>query len=297
MASYKFRRSKHSIAKKVAMVLYYVGSEGGYRETAGALGVSKSWCVCVVRAFTKILASRAHEWINVPTSRSEWQRVARGFESKQGFFGVVGAVDGTLIDIERPSDYDGFYNRHGDPSLNVQAVVDANTRFMSVDVRPGSYSDKKIWKLSTFGRSIKSRIPLGTHIIGDSGYTLFPWLLTPFLPHEEGGDLTPVQLTFNFKMSSTRMPVECAFGRLKERFRILKTVMNEQTLKQTVRLVMSCFVLHNMLLHAQDDMYDIPDDARDQNNHTQPFTDSADVETNDVVRRAAKRANATPSPT
>ncbi|KAG9399620.1 putative nuclease harbi1 [Aphanomyces cochlioides] len=45
MTHYNFRFSKHSFEKKVAMLLYFLGSEGGYRETAGALGVSKSWCL------------------------------------------------------------------------------------------------------------------------------------------------------------------------------------------------------------------------------------------------------------
>ncbi|KAH9096337.1 hypothetical protein Ae201684P_009567 [Aphanomyces euteiches] len=286
MDDYNFRHSKHSFAKKVAMMLYYLGSEGGYRETAATLGVSKSWCIHVVHILTSVLASRSREWIHLPTSTGEWYRVSQGFERKRGFVGVVGAEDGTIIDIERPADYDGFYNRHGDPSLNVQAVVDTTTRFMSVDIRPGSYSDKKIWKMSTFGLTIHKRIPLGTHIIGDGGYTLFPWLLIPFLPHEEGGRLNKVQREFNFKLSSTRMPVECAFGRLKERFRILKSVMNERALDRTVEITMSCFVLHNMLLQVDDDLFDLPNEERDRNIHTQPI-DKKEVDTNKVVRRAA----------
>jgi len=55
----KLRKSNHSFAKKVAMTMYFLGSEGGYRETAAALGVSKAWCIHVVHAITDVLAAHA----------------------------------------------------------------------------------------------------------------------------------------------------------------------------------------------------------------------------------------------
>jgi hypothetical protein len=52
------------------------------------------------------------------------------------------------------------------------------------------------------------------------------------------------------------MPVECAFGRLKGRFRILKTVMGEKSLSQTTNIIMSCFVLHNISMYLWDQLDD-----------------------------------------
>ncbi|ETV78112.1 hypothetical protein H257_08317 [Aphanomyces astaci] len=113
------------------------------------------------------------------------------------------------------------------------------------------------------GCTIRDKIPVGCFILGDAGYALFPWLITPFLPHEEGGKLSSMQKHFNFKHSSTRITVECAFGRLKERFRILKTPMKEKTLDRTVCVVAACFVLHNMFLQFNDGLFDIPCPRRD----------------------------------
>ncbi|ETV78741.1 hypothetical protein H257_07584 [Aphanomyces astaci] len=49
----RYRRlSYHSFEKKVAVVLYFLGSDGGYRETVAAFGMSKSWCVNVVSVLT-----------------------------------------------------------------------------------------------------------------------------------------------------------------------------------------------------------------------------------------------------
>ena len=49
------------------------------------------------------------------------------------------------------------------------------------------------------------------YIIGDGGYPLLTWLITPF-----SGGLTTSQREYNFKLSSTRIVVERAFGRLKK---------------------------------------------------------------------------------
>ena len=78
----------------------------------------------------------------MPKNSGDWCRVELEFQKRRGIPGVVGAIDGTLIDIQRPKGYDGFYNRNGDPSLNIQSVVDANSYFMSIDIRPGSFSDR-----------------------------------------------------------------------------------------------------------------------------------------------------------
>ncbi|KAF0746936.1 hypothetical protein AaE_007938 [Aphanomyces astaci] len=286
MVAYSLRVSLHSFEKKVAIFLYFLGSTGGYRETAAAFGVSKSWSINIVHLFSSVLYKMAKQWICMPSSASDWSVIERQFREKRGLPGVVGAIDGTLIDIQRPKDYDGFYNRNGDPSLNVQAVVDASTRFLSIDVRPGSYSDKKIWKCSVFGQSIRQCIPRGCYVLGDAGYTLFPWLIVPYMPHEEGGRLTPRQKRFNFKHSSTRMPVECAFGRLKERFRILKCTMSEITLSRTVSHIVACLVLHNMFLQFNDGLFSTPNNERDRNIYFQP-SDETEVETNKMLRAVA----------
>ncbi|KAF0706622.1 hypothetical protein AaE_014021 [Aphanomyces astaci] len=277
------RETSHLFKKKVAVLLYFLGSEGGYRDTGAAFGMSKSWCVETVNVIVAALAKQAKLWISIPQTPAEWLRIEEDFFPKQNFPGIVGAVDGTLIDIQCTKDYDGFYNRNGDPSLNIQAVVDSKLRFMSEDIRPGSYSDKKIWKRSKLGKSIHGKIPMGCFILGDAGYTLLPWLITPFVPREEGGKLSKLQKHFNFKLSSCRMSVECAFGRLKERFRILKTPMKEKSLDRTVSVVTACFVLHNIFLHYKDDLFDNPCQRRDRNDHVQP-QDVDDVENNSLLR-------------
>jgi len=83
------------------------------------------------------------------------------------------------------------------------------------------------------------------------------------------------------------MAVECAFGRLKERFRILKSVMSENSLEATVTHTMSCFVLHNILISLQDDLFWEPDVLRDRNINVNG-DDTTEYKTSKKLRSIAK---------
>lgn len=96
----------------------------------------------------------------------------------------------------------------------MQAISDKRRKFTAFDMRPGSYTDKKLWNASVVGRNARQILPHGCHFLGDADYTLLCEVMTPYLDHEEGGDLNERQLRYNFVQSSTRMAVECAFGML-----------------------------------------------------------------------------------
>ena len=141
----------------------------------------------------------------------------------------------------------------GYPSVNVQSVVDHHMRFLSFDVRPGAWSDKKIWKHSVFGCNIESILPPNRYSIADSGYMLTPRVITPFLESEEKRPLSQRELHFNYVHSSSRMVVECSFGILKERFRKLKKPLEERSPQRSARVIVTCMVLHKILIKLQDD--------------------------------------------
>lgn len=80
-------------------------------------------------------------------------------------------------------------------------------------------------------------------LLGDSAYPLSTWLMKPY---PEGAGVTPHQLKFNHILSSCRMAVERAFGRLKIRFRCLLK-LNESHITFISQIVSACCVLHNFL--------------------------------------------------
>lgn len=55
-------------------------------------------------------------------------------EDRKGFPLAYFAIDGTLIAIERPHDYEGWNCRKGFPAFNVQAVVDYKHQIQDFNV-------------------------------------------------------------------------------------------------------------------------------------------------------------------
>ena len=58
------------------------------------------------------------------------------------------------------------------------------------------------------------------------------------------------------QIASTRKDVECTFGRIKNRFRMLKLPLMFDDLMDVRALFVTCCVLHNMLLQVDSDNYD-----------------------------------------
>ena len=92
----------------------------------------------------------------------------------------VGCPDGTIIRIKRPEDVEGWYYRKLFPATNMQAVVDHRGRLMSYCLRPGSCNDQSVWNRSNFSRTFMTSILTGYHILADGGYSIRPWLITPY---------------------------------------------------------------------------------------------------------------------
>lgn len=129
-------------------------------------------------------------------------------------------------------------------------VVDHRGVVMSYSMRPGSANDTTVFKGSGFKRNWPTAMPNGTVILGDAGYKLAPYMMTPY-------DITasmPIhQRSFNRVHSATRMKVECAIGKLTGRFTILQRAL-DQACDGTGRqdIIRACIVLHNIVTTLSD---------------------------------------------
>eukprot|EP00475_Leptophrys_vorax_P022345 TRINITY_DN303_c0_g2_i5.p1 TRINITY_DN303_c0_g2~~TRINITY_DN303_c0_g2_i5.p1 ORF type:complete len:441 (-),score=60.18 TRINITY_DN303_c0_g2_i5:83-1405(-) len=229
------------IRKRLAVFLY-ICAHGMAVTTVQTLFAKSSTNVWHI--FSQILdvfEEMQGDYIRVPQSVNEWDRISRKFEQRSGFPDACCAVDGTHVLIQRP-------NRKGLTSLAVQAVVDADMIFINVSIRPGCCNDKRLLSGSNFGRNMPNLIPAGSHCLGDSGYFLREYLL---IPYDNVYDADAVDSSeeryFNYKHSCARITVERAFGILKGRFRILKTQMMFEPVKCS-RIIMACMIMHNFIM-------------------------------------------------
>ena len=66
-------------------------------------------------------------------------------------------------------------------SINVQAICQPDGMFSDVLARfPGSVHDSRICKIPGVRMHVENTFSIGKHILGDSGYMMRPYLLTPY---------------------------------------------------------------------------------------------------------------------
>ncbi|XP_054084425.1 putative nuclease HARBI1 isoform X2 [Zeugodacus cucurbitae] len=170
---------------------------------------------------------------------------------KFGIKGTIGAIDCTHIGIVSPPSTDAatplslFMNRKGFYSLNVEAVCDHRLLFTAVNMRyPGS--DSGIWTTSPTHLHLIStyNIQSDSWLLGDQGYPLEPWLLTPVAE-----PVNAREVRYNKLHAKARNTIERAFGVLKSRFRCLsKHRILHYSPEKAAMIIYACTILHNILL-------------------------------------------------
>ena len=147
--------AKFFVRQRVAVCLHYLTRSGSIADSAKVFGMGKASALRFIDEVMNIIIERlGHRFIFLPRSDVEWNELSDGFESICGFPDTCLAVDGTLIEIERPLDFEGWYCRKGYPAINLQGVVDYKRRFRSFAMRPGAENDKGVFSRSDFGRMI-----------------------------------------------------------------------------------------------------------------------------------------------
>ncbi|XP_060854937.1 uncharacterized protein LOC132932573 [Metopolophium dirhodum] len=251
-------RQPLSVEKKVAIALYKLASCAEYRVVASLFGVHKSSVHnCVYDVCIAIITVLGPSYLKMP-SVTEAIALAESVEKVTGMVQIFGAIDGTHIPILPPTNgYRDFVNRKGWPSIVMQGIVDCNYLFRDITVKhPGSVHDATVLKDSNIFKQSKDKLPNHCRIIsdcsiqlmlaGDPAYPLLPWLLKGYT-----GALTPEEESFNTYLSSVRICVENAFGRLKARWRVLLK-RADINYKFMPSIVHSCVILHNIIENSKD---------------------------------------------
>lgn len=128
---------------------------------------------------------------------------------------------------------------------------------------PGSVHDSRILRNSAVYNTAANKFPGNSHLLGDGGYLLQTWLMTPY---RDNGHLTPDQTFFNSVLSSIRQTVERSIRLLKGRSRKLQH-LDHLNQKLIVLLIIGACVLHNVcLLHDDFDEGYMLDNEEDNDN-------------------------------
>jgi len=219
---------KTTLQREMACALYVLSGNEPLDRIAFLWGEgfrSSGLVEAVVDRFVEALHELHNTYICWPRTDDEVEAVVKGIKALRGVPHCLGIMDGTHIEIKgkrgQPFGDRAFTSYKKRQSVILHAVVDANGLFMHASAgHPGSMSDSVIfaqldildWILGTISRS---DMHSGRFILCDSGYCLRPFSIRGYAYDTDDEK----EQVLNAYVSSTRVVVENAFGRLKARFR------------------------------------------------------------------------------
>ena len=231
-------------------------------------GISTSSVKRIIELFLTAVVNCDELALRVPITQDDLEKGARDFTNISGahgiYHGAIGAIDGWLcctnmpMDVINSADYfSGHYNRYG---FNVQAICDANLRFIYMSIAaPGKTNDNRAFGRLSELRKWLDGLPDEYFIIGDGAYTLSNRILIPFSGAQKH---TTHNRTFNFYLSQMRIRIEMAFGRLSTKWRIFRTNLSGTSHVNSM-IIQAAARLHNFVIDKESLSFD---SLRDDNN-------------------------------
>lgn len=201
-----------SPTQQVLIALRFFAS-GAFQNSLGdMIQVHRTTACRAIRRVSVALQRIMGRYVHLPT-QEEASRMKRDFYFKSGLPGVIGCIDGTHVRIQAPSQNEYLYvNRKGYHSINTQLACNSDMLIFDVVAKwPGSTHDARILRESALHRAFEEGTLSGL-LLGDSGYPLKKWLMTPVIAPR-----TAQERAYNFKHSSTRSIIERCIGVLKRR--------------------------------------------------------------------------------
>jgi len=212
-AQERFQRSGWTISKFVD-VIWILGNDWKYRSFHESLNA---------------IAAVAKEVIQLPDPNNIPPEIQNNPKMMPFFKDCIGALDGTHIPCQPPKkDAKPYRNRKGFLSQNVLAVCSFDLRFLYVlPGWEGSAADGSVLSDAMFDKGLI--IPKGKYFLGDAGYPLKPFCLTPYrgiryhLREWSQGNQSPqnAKELYNLRHAQQRNAIERIFGVLTKRFPIL----------------------------------------------------------------------------
>lgn len=244
-----------SIKQQICVTLHWLGSGSQYHIVGDTHGVSKATvfrCVtAVIKAVNETLFNTVISW---PGNIGE---IVNKFFNMANFPHVVGVIDGTLIPIDAPTENEeSFVDRHGNHSLNCMFVCGPTAIFYYVSAKwPGSVHDARVFRNSQLcARMDRGNIFPNAVILGDSGYPLKRWLMTPL--HNDPNNVA--EIIYNRRLKATRQTIERALGILKEKCPCLNHLRLNPTFAGEV--IKCCAILCNFVRSGEDNIIVVDED-------------------------------------
>jgi len=217
-------------------------ANGSFLRVAGDFGgISIPTASRTVARVSRAIAALRPRYIKMPKG-DEATEIKQAFYNIARFPRCIGALDCTHVKIQSPGGHNAeiFRNRKQFFSLNVQTVADPFLKVRDIVVRwPGSCHDSHIFRNSALYTSLETGRFGEDVLVGDSGYPVKPYLLTPLQQVRNNAEAL-----YNESLIRTRNVVERKYGVWKRRFPAL--AMGIRLKLDTIQaMIVATAVLHN----------------------------------------------------
>nr|CAH7753453.1 unnamed protein product [Callosobruchus chinensis] len=197
-------------------------------------------CITIWNILRKECMPELHE--------SMWLNIAEGFRNQANFPNCIGAVDGKHIRVVKPVGSGSSYMNY----KHFFSII-----LLGIDIGSfGKDSDATIFQNSSFWKKLENKClnipkptlvpgiehPLPFAFVRDEAFGLSPHLLRPY----SGKQLASNKRVFNYRLSRARRYIECTFGIMSNKWRILHRPMDVD-INFAVDIIKCLCILHNFV--------------------------------------------------
>ncbi|XP_067903110.1 putative nuclease HARBI1 [Heterodontus francisci] len=216
-------------------------------STGDICDISQSVAHRCIKEVTNALFRHADELIDLAVDEDNQDARSADFSVITGFHRVQEVIDCSHVAIRAPWDQPAvFVNRKCFHSLNVQLVCDHRSKMMQVCTHfSGSCHNSYILRKSLLPGVFGAQIEVDCWILGDKGYPLCTWLMTP-VRHPQ----CAAEERYNAAHASTRAIIKNIIGRLKMCLHCLDQSGKalQYTPERVSRTIIVCHALHNLAI-------------------------------------------------
>jgi len=267
------RRINTAVAVQVKAELHVLGAlcVVGHGLPFGVIStysnISKEEHRLFFHKFIDFFFEQHKDYIYLPRDANELRNVMQKYRAV-GLPGAMGSKDVVHVKWSRApaGDFNRCKGKESYPSIAFQCISDFNRRIMGVSrAQYGTRNDKSIVRRDHNVNAIRSewysaveweyftidgevRTDVGCYLICDNGYLRWPMSICPYLH----ADKTSMEGYFSTNLESVRKDVECVFGIIKKRWKVLDHGFKFRSMAICEKIFFTCCCLHNEMLDMME---------------------------------------------